>query len=135
MNQKTEKYYIDTIVRLEMTIARNDLKLSDILSRLEAQENLNYKLKPVERAVRNALPKDAVNMTTAAKYFGVDVFKFNRALREQTTILYRKNSHHNLVNKAWRDLGYMAVENSQPFVTKLGVQYIEGMIKRGELRI
>ena len=129
------KYYQDIIVRLEGQIERQGKVLESIMTRLERSDSILAKVSPVERAVRNALPKDAVNMTTAAKYFGVDVFKFNRALREQTSILYRKNSHHNLVNKAWRDMGYMAVENSQPFVTKLGVQYIEGMIKRGELRL
>ena len=105
------------------------------MARLKRSDSLLARVSPVERAVRNALPKEALNATNAAKRFGVNVFKFNAALISQTSIIYRsENSSHILVNKKWKDQGYMAVENSQPFYLPNVLQYINGAVKRGELK-
>lgn len=127
------------ILKHENFVLRKELKKNqDFILKLSGDMQIIKaalaKTAPVERAVRNSLPKGSVNMTTAAKYFCVHVYAFTKALREQTSILYKGKAGHNLIRKPWRNLGYMAVENSQPFITPRGIEYLEGMIKRGELR-
>ena len=131
-NEKKAKALIKEVLELRVWKSEATNTIIDLRNSIQALKWSTLKPRQVERATRNYMHKDAINLTNAAKHFGVPVIPFCKVLRDDVGMI-RKPGYTNLAVKSWRVAGLVTCDGSQPFITPAGIKYLENMRKRGEL--